>query len=65
MILLIPGVLIVLTQQYTSSVCQEDTRDEYTADRKYYEINLGLTAIPSDIPPDAEEVHIQSNRVTI
>ena len=54
---LIAGVLILLTQQYKLAIGQ-NTRDEYTSDRKYYKEDQGLTEIPTDIPAEALEVHI-------
>ena len=52
--------MILLTQQYKSATSQ---RDEYTADRKYYKISLGLTVVPTDIPTDALWVRLQYNRI--
>ena len=53
----------MLTQQHISILCQL-SRDDYTTDRKYLKINVGLTAIPTDIPTDALEVHIRDNTIT-
>ena len=61
--LTILDVLILLTQQYKSTIGQ-DPRNEYTSDRKYYKVSLGLTAIPSDIPTDALSVAIENNRIS-
>ena len=51
----------MLTQQF---IAVDSQRDEYTSYRKYYKVNLGLTAIPTDIPADALEVYITSNDIT-
>ena len=56
-------VLVVLTQQYKTVIC-EIPRDEYTGLRKYYKTRQGLTSIPSDIPADASEVYIKHNPIT-
>ena len=60
------GVLILLTQLYNSVDAQLplQPRDEYTVDREYYKVNLGLTSIPTDIPADVVRVNIDWNSIT-
>ena len=53
----------MLIQQHISILC-ELSRTDYTTDRKYLKISVGLTAIPTDIPTDALEVHIRDNTIT-
>ena len=64
------GALILLTQQYKSTLCEDwfmfewpEPRDEYT-DRKYYKMALGLIEIPTDIPEDSIEVYLSYNNIT-
>ena len=52
----------MLTQQLISILCQRP-RDEYTSDRTYYKVDVGLTDIPTDIPKDALEVYLSDNRI--
>ena len=52
------------TQQYDSTSCWV-RRDEYTADRKYYKVDLGLIEIPTNIPQDAEKVHLSYNQINM
>ena len=54
----------MLTQQYDSTSCWV-RRDEYTADRKYYQVDLGLVEIPINIPQDAEEVNLSHNQINM
>ena len=52
----------MMTQQLGSNLCQQP-RDEYTVDRKYYNVSQGLTEIPTNIPEDAVEVYIGGNAI--
>ena len=54
-----------MSQQHDSAFCQgPDPQDEYTEDRDYYKVNLGLTQIPDDIPMDARRVFLRLNNIT-
>ena len=53
----------MLTPLHEASLSQFG-RDEYTSDRKYYKVNLMLTEVPSGIPADAVEVHIERNNIS-
>ena len=61
-ILITSVALILLTQRKELTLCQ--TRDDYTADRKYYKVNLTLTEIPANIPAEAREVRLSWNNIT-
>ena len=52
----------MLTQQ-CSFAQWWDPRDEYT-DRKYYKTDLGLTAVPTNIPEEALKVILYGNKIT-
>ena len=56
----------MLTKLYTLTLGHrhDSPRDEYSANRKYYQINLNLTQVPTDIPADALKVVIVFNRIT-
>ena len=45
------------------STIGQQSRDEYTAERKYYKSYIGLTAVPIDIPTDALSVRIDNNKI--
>ena len=56
----------MLTQLYHSADAQSPPLpwDEYTVDREYYKVNLGLKSIPTDIPADARFVRITYNNIS-
>ena len=45
------------------STLSQFARDEYTSDREYYKTYLYLTEVPTDIPADALEVHLDRNEI--
>ena len=67
--ILVLGILILLTQQYESTLSQGYNRDEYPPKHEYVNgiykhIFADLTAVPTDIPADAVGVDIGRNRIT-
>ena len=57
------GVFIMLTLQFWSILCQEDSR-EYTSDRVYDASYQNLTEVPTDIPAYVVEVNLIGNKIT-
>ena len=53
----------MLTQQHESAL-RGEPRYKYTADRNYYKVKQNLTSIPTDIPADALEVHLEYKSIT-